>query len=103
MVWYSHHFKNFPQFIVIHTVKGFGIINKTDMGMISILIAILKNIYCRKKKVSKLLLLRILAAFVFKSKSFYLHDFILREISQEKRGCSKPSRLQKELRKRQVG
>ena len=28
MVWYSHLFKNFAQFFVIHTVKGFGIINK---------------------------------------------------------------------------
>ena len=28
MVWYSHLLKNFPQFVVIHTVKGFGIINK---------------------------------------------------------------------------
>ena len=30
MVWYSHHFKNFPQFVVIHTVKGFGVINKAE-------------------------------------------------------------------------
>ena len=30
MVWYSHLFQNFPQFIVIHTVKGFGIVNKTE-------------------------------------------------------------------------
>ena len=28
MVWYSPVFKNFPQFVVIHTVKGFGIVNK---------------------------------------------------------------------------
>ena len=28
MVWFSHLLKNFPQFIVIHTVKGFGIVNK---------------------------------------------------------------------------
>ena len=28
VVWYSHLFRNFPQFIVIHTVKGFGIVNK---------------------------------------------------------------------------
>ena len=28
MVWYAHLFQNFPQFIVIHTVKGFGIVNK---------------------------------------------------------------------------
>ena len=31
MVWYSHHFKNFPQFVVIHTVKHFGIVNKADV------------------------------------------------------------------------
>ena len=31
VVWYSHLFQNFPQFIVIHTVKGFGIVNKADV------------------------------------------------------------------------
>ena len=31
MVWYSHLFQNFPQLIVIHTVKGFGIINKAEI------------------------------------------------------------------------
>ena len=31
MVWYSHLLKNFPQFVVIHTVKGFGIVNKADI------------------------------------------------------------------------
>ena len=30
MVWYSHLFKNFPQFVVICTVKGFGVVNKVD-------------------------------------------------------------------------
>ena len=30
MVWYSHLLKNFPQFVVIHTVKGFGIVNKAE-------------------------------------------------------------------------
>ena len=33
MVWYSHLLKNFPQFIVIHTVKGFGIVNKAEMDV----------------------------------------------------------------------
>ena len=33
MVWYSHLFKNFSQFIVIHTVKGFGIVNKAEVGI----------------------------------------------------------------------
>ena len=31
MVWYSHLLKNFSQFVVIHTVKGFGIINKAEV------------------------------------------------------------------------
>ena len=31
MVWYSHLLKNFPQFVVIHTVKGFGVVNKADV------------------------------------------------------------------------
>ena len=31
MVWYSYLFQNFPQFIVIHTVKGFGVINKAEL------------------------------------------------------------------------
>ena len=33
MVWYSHHLKNFPQFVVIHTVKGFGIVNKAGVDV----------------------------------------------------------------------
>ena len=33
MVWYSQLFQNFPQFIVIHTVKGFGIINKAEIDV----------------------------------------------------------------------
>ena len=32
VVWYSHLFKNFPQFVVIHTVKGFGIVNKAEVN-----------------------------------------------------------------------
>ena len=32
-VWYSHLFQNFPQFIVIHTVKGFGIVNKAEIDV----------------------------------------------------------------------
>ena len=33
MVWYSYLFKNFPQFVVIHTVKGFGIVNKAEVDV----------------------------------------------------------------------
>ena len=35
MVWYSHRFQNFPQFIVIHTVQGFGIVNKGEIHVFS--------------------------------------------------------------------
>ena len=34
VVWYSHLLQNFPQFIVIHTVKGFGIVNKTEIDVL---------------------------------------------------------------------
>ena len=33
MVWYSHLFQNFPQFIVIHTVKGFAIVSKAEVDV----------------------------------------------------------------------
>ena len=33
MVWYSHLLKNFPQFIVIHTVRGIGIVNKAEIDV----------------------------------------------------------------------
>ena len=33
VVWHSHLFQNFPQFTVIHTVKGFGIVNKAEIGV----------------------------------------------------------------------
>ena len=33
VVWYSHLFQNFPQFIVIHKVKGFGIVNKAEIDV----------------------------------------------------------------------
>ena len=50
MVWYSHLFQNFPQFIVIHTVKGFGIVNKLwkilkEMEIPNHLICLLRNLY----------------------------------------------------------
>ena len=33
MVWYCHCFKNFPQFVVIHTVKAFGIVNEAEVDV----------------------------------------------------------------------
>ena len=33
MVWYSHHFKNFLQSVVIHTVKSFGMVNKAEIDV----------------------------------------------------------------------
>ena len=33
VVWYSHLFKNFPQFVVIHTVKGFGTVSEAEVGV----------------------------------------------------------------------
>ena len=36
VIWYSHLLKNFPQFVVIHTVKGFGVVNKAEVFLIFI-------------------------------------------------------------------
>ena len=33
MIWHSHLLKNFPQFIVIHTVKGFGVVNRAEVDV----------------------------------------------------------------------
>ena len=33
MVWYSHIFQNFPQFVLIHTIKGFGIVDKAEVDV----------------------------------------------------------------------
>ena len=37
VVWYSHLFQNFPQFIVIHTVEGFGVVNKAEIDVFLVL------------------------------------------------------------------
>ena len=34
MVWYSHFFKNFPQFVMIHTVKGFSVVNEVEVDVL---------------------------------------------------------------------
>ena len=33
VVWHFHHFKNFPQFVVIHTVKGFSVVNEAEVDV----------------------------------------------------------------------
>ena len=33
MIWYSHLFKSFPQFVMIHTIKGFSIVNETEVDV----------------------------------------------------------------------
>ena len=43
MVWYSHLFQNFPQFIVIHTVEGFGIVNKAEIDVLLELLCFLDD------------------------------------------------------------
>ena len=43
MVWYSHLLNNFPEFVVVHTVKGFGIVNKAEVGIFLELSCILND------------------------------------------------------------
>ena len=55
MFWYFHLFKNFPQFVVIHTVKGFGIVNKAEVflaltSLVNTVLKILANAIRQGKK-----------------------------------------------------
>ena len=45
MVWYSHLFQNFLQFVVIHTVKGFGIVNKADVFTLLLYFSLSYHLY----------------------------------------------------------
>ena len=44
VVWYSHLLQNFPQFIVIHTVEGFGIVSKAEIDVTNIMLLILNHL-----------------------------------------------------------
>ena len=58
VVWYAHLFQNFPQFIVIHTVEGFGIVNKaeTDVFLEPFIFICLSNCACHFADVILILL-----------------------------------------------
>ena len=59
VVWYSHLFQNFPQLIVIHTVKGCGIVNKAEIDVfldLSCFYCLANNIYLRLWNYTKLYL-----------------------------------------------
>ena len=43
MVWYAYFFKNFPQFVVIHTVKVLGIVNKAEVNVFMELLCLFEN------------------------------------------------------------
>ena len=45
VVWNSHLFQNFPQFAVIHTVKGFGIVNKAEVDVLLLLLGTRAMLY----------------------------------------------------------
>ena len=53
MVWYSHLSKNFPQFVVIHTVKGFGIVNKAEIDVFLELSCFFHDLYVFITPISK--------------------------------------------------
>ena len=58
MVWYSHLFQDFPQFIVIHTVTGFGIVNKAEIDVFLELSSFLISLkYIKLTKTKKVILL----------------------------------------------
>ena len=67
VVWYSYCFQNFPQFVVIHTVKGFGIVNKAEVISSQQIISKKSNI---KKVTSWILCLSL--SFTLREDSYYI-------------------------------
>ena len=69
MVWYSRLLKNFPQFVVIHTVKSFGIVNKAEVDIF----LELSCFFCDPADVSSL----ISGSSAFSKSSLYIWKFIV--------------------------
>ena len=69
MVWYSHLLKNFPQYVVIHTVKAFGIVNKAEIDIFLELIYFLDD----PTDVGNL----ISGSFAFNKSSFNIWEFMV--------------------------
>ena len=55
MVWYSHLWKNFPQFVVVHTVRGFSVVNEAEVNVFlefSCFFFMIQQYIMRKKMIS---------------------------------------------------
>ena len=65
MVWYSHLFQNFPQFIVVHTVKGFGIVNKAEIDVFLELSCFFNDLVDVSKDITLLTKVYLVKAMVF--------------------------------------
>ena len=78
MVWYSHLFKNFPQFVVIHTVKGFGVVNKAEVDVFLELSCFFDDLVDVGNLIS--------GSSAFSKTSLNIWNFTVHEISQLKPG-----------------
>ena len=65
MVWYSNLFQNFPQFIVVHTVKGFGIVNKAEIDVFLELSCFFNDLVDVSKDITLLTKVYLVKAMVF--------------------------------------
>ena len=72
MVWYYHLFKNYPQFVLIHTVKGFGVVNKAEVDVFLELPCFFDD----PKEVGKL----ISGSSAFSKSSLYTWKFLVHEL-----------------------
>ena len=69
MVWYSYLFKNFPQFVVIHVIKGFSIVSETEVDVFLEFF----SFFCDPKDVDKLTT----GSFAFSKYSLYIWKFLV--------------------------
>ena len=69
VVWYSYHFKNFPQFAVIHTVKGFNVVHETEVDIF----LEFSSFFCDPEDISNL----ISGSSAFSKSSLYIWNFLV--------------------------
>ena len=74
MVWYYHLFKNFPQFVVIYTIKGFSVVNEAEVDLFFFLE--FSNFFCAPTNVGNL----ITGSSVFSKYCVYIWKFYVHKL-----------------------
>ena len=80
MIWCSHLFKSFPQFIVIHTVKGFGVVNEAEIDVFLELFCFFDHL----ANVGNKSVVRLIEIYIFQKILFIVLELLLQPVLSKK-------------------